>query len=192
MTQKTTKESLEDFITLEKAQTDMCKGYAFGSLGIVTSGMMWLVSALVSHYYSPKLAIWSLLIGGALISPVSSILGKLIGLKGHSAWNPLKNLAMENTIWMLMCIPIAYGLSTQNIAWFFQSMLLIIGGRYLTFSTLYGKKSYWVLGAILGVFAYLLFSLHAQSFVSLLAGGSIELFFGTFLYFSYRKSINED
>ncbi len=32
MTQKTTKESLEDFITLEKAQTDMCKGYAFGEL----------------------------------------------------------------------------------------------------------------------------------------------------------------
>lgn len=192
MTQKTTKETPEDYITLEKAQTDMCKGYAFGSLGIVTSGMMWLVSAFVSHYYSPKLAIWSLLIGGALISPVSNILGKLIGLKGHSAWNPLKNLAMENTIWMLMCIPIAYGLSTQNVAWFFQSMLLIIGGRYLTFSTLYGKKSYWALGATLGVFAYLLFSLHAQSFVTLVAGGSIELFFGTFLYFSYRKSINED
>lgn len=192
MTQKITKETPEDCITLEKAQTDMCKGYAFGSLGIVISGMMWLVSALVSHYYSPKLAIWSLLIGGALISPVSNILGKLIGLKGHSAWNPLKNLAMENTIWMLMCIPIAYGLSTQNVAWFFQSMLLIIGGRYLTFSTLYGKKFYWVLGATLGVFAYLLFSLHAQVFVTLLAGGSIELFFGTFLYFSYRKSINED
>ena len=192
MTQKTTKETPEDYITLEKAQTDMCKGYAFGSLGIVTSGMMWLVSAFVSHYYSPKLAIWSLLIGGALISPVSNILGKLIGLKGHSSWNPLKNLAMENTIWMLMCIPIAYGLSTQNVAWFFQSMLLIIGGRYLTFSTLYGKKFYWVLGATLGVFAYLLFSLHAQAFMTLLAGGSIELFFGTFLYFSYRKSINED
>jgi len=59
-------------------------------------------------------------------------------------------------------------------------MLLIIGGRYLTFSTLYGKKFYWVLGATLGVFAYLLFSLHAQPFVTLLAGGSIELFLALF------------
>ena len=30
-------------------------------------------------------------------------------------------------------------------------MLLIIGGRYLTFSSIYGIRLYWILGAVLGV-----------------------------------------
>ena len=175
-------------LMIDKAQADMCKGYAFGSLGILTSGLMWLISAFVSYYYTPIEAIWTLLIGGALITPVSSVFEKLIGLKGHSVDNPLKNLAMEGTIWMIMCIFIAYGLSMQNVEWFFQAMLLIIGGRYLTFATLYGKKLYWIFGASLGMSAFLLFRLQIQSFGSLLTGAIIEIVFGFLMYFIYRKS----
>lgn len=180
---------MEENITLKNAQEDMCKGYAFGSLGILTSGTMWLISAFVSHYYSPKHAIVSLLIGGALISPVSSIFEKLIGLKGHSANNPLKTLAMENTFWMLMCIPIAYFASLENVHWFFQAMLLIIGGRYLTFRTLFGKNLYWILGGVLGVAGYVLFRFQIDSFTTLLTGGLIEIVFGVLMYLNYRKSI---
>jgi hypothetical protein len=111
------------------------------------------------------------------------------GLKRHSADNPLKNLAMESTIWMIMCIFIAYGLSMQNVEWFFYAMLLIIGGRYLTFATLFGKKLYWVLGASLGMSAFVLFRLQIQSFGSLLTGAIIEIVFGFLMYSIYRKSI---
>ena len=173
---------------INEAQYDMCKGYANGSLGIIVSGSMWLISAFVSYYFSANQAIWTLLIGGALISPISSVIEKLIGLNGHNAGNPFRNLAMESTVWMLMCLPLAYGLSLQQVEWFFQGMLLIIGGRYLTFATLYGRKIYWILGASLGVAAYLLFKLKIQSYGSLLTGSSIEITFGIFMYFFNRKS----
>jgi hypothetical protein len=180
---------MDKSVTLDEAQTDMCNGYAYGSIGVITSGIMWITSALISYIYSPTQAIWVLLIGGALISPVSSVLEKLKGLRGHNVGNPLKYLAIESTIWMIMCIPLAYGLSIQNTEWFFQAMLLIIGGRYLTFATIFGNKLYWILGASLGFSAYLLFYFKVQSSGSLLTGAIIEIIFGVIMYFIYRKSI---
>ncbi len=42
--------------------------------------------------------------------------------------------------------PLAYFLGLNQVDWFFPAMLLIIGGRYLVFATLYGMNLYWVLG----------------------------------------------
>ncbi|HLP38963.1 DUF7010 family protein [Lacibacter sp.] len=179
---------MDNISTLDKAQSDMYNGYAFGSLGVVTSGSIWLISTIISYSYSSSQAIWTLLIGGVLINPVSKLLGIAIGLKGPAVNNPLKNLALEGTIWMIMCIPMAYGLSFQNTEWFFQAMLLIIGGRYLTFATVFGNKLFWILGATLGFSAYLLFRFKVQSSGSLLTGALIEIVFGVIMYFIYRKS----
>ena len=103
--------------TIDQAQTDMCKSYANGSVGIIASGIMWLISAIIVSQMSTKQGIWALLIGGMFIHPLSIILGKLIGVSGaHTKGNPLGNLAMESTILMLMCIPLAVGLSLSHPA----------------------------------------------------------------------------
>jgi hypothetical protein len=175
--------------TIEQAQKDMCQSYADGSVGIITSGIMWLFSAIIVAQFSPKHGIWALLIGGMLIFPLSMILGKLLGVSGtHTKGNPLANLAMEGTILMLMCIPLAVGLSLAHPAWFFQGMLMIIGGRYLTFATIYGKKQYWLLGAILGIAAFLLFSFYAKPFSSAITGSVIEIAFGIYMFVAFRQS----
>ena len=51
---------------------------------------------------------------------------------GNSIERSLGNLAMEGTIFMIMCLPLALGLSLQHAECFFQGMLLIIVGSYLT------------------------------------------------------------
>ena len=189
MTKLSSNDSTSETVTIEHAQKDMCKGYANGSLGIIVSGLMWLISAAVTYQYSAKQAVWALLIGGMLIHPVSVLFYKIIGLNGsHTKGNQLGNLAMEGTIFMIMCLPIAFGLSLQHTEWFFQGMLLIIGGRYLTFSSIYGIKLYWILGASLGVAAYLLFYNSVQSFGTLLAGSLIEISFGIFMFLSFRRN----
>lgn len=189
MTKLSSNDSTNKTDTIEHAQKDMCKGYANGSLGIIVSGLMWLISAAVTYQYSVKQAVWALLIGGMLIHPVSVLFYKIIGLNGsHTKGNQLGNLAMEGTIFMIMCLPIAFGLSLQHTEWFFQGMLLIIGGRYLTFSSIYGIKLYWILGASLGVAAYLLFYNSVQSFGTLLAGSLIEISFGLFMFLSFRRN----
>lgn len=189
MAEKSLMDPINTTNTLVESQTDMCRGYANGSIGIIVSGLMWLISAAVTYQYSAKQAIWTLLIGGMLIHPVSVLLYKLIGLSGnHTKGNPLGNLGMEGTIFMIMCLPIAFGLSLQHSEWFFQGMLLIIGGRYLTFSSIYGIRLYWILGAILGAAAYLLFYSSVQSFGTLLTGSLIEISFGTFMFLSFRRN----
>ncbi|MDI1321664.1 MAG: hypothetical protein PSV36_02880 [Algoriphagus sp.] len=188
MTEESSIDPINKTNTFSQAQSDMCKGYANGSIGILVSGFIWLISATIAYQYSANQAIWTLLIGGMFIYPVGVLLSKVIGLSGsHTKGNPLGNLAMEGTIFMIMCLPIAFGLSLQHAEWFFQGMLLIIGGRYLTFASIYGLKLYWVLGAALGTAAYLLFYFKAQSFGSLLAGSIIEISFGLLMFFSSRK-----
>ncbi|MFV8343040.1 DUF7010 family protein [Flavobacterium sp. XS2P39] len=189
MAEKSLYDPINKTDTVVQAQTDMRRGYANGSIGVLVSGLMWLISATVMYQYSANQAVWTLLIGGVFIHPVSVLLYKIIGLSGnHTKGNPLGNLGMEGTIFMIMCLPIAFGLSLQYTEWFFQGMLLIIGGRYLTFSSIYGIRLYWFLGAVLGIAAYLLFYNSVQSFGTLLTGSLIEISFGLFMFLSFRRN----
>ena len=189
MIEKSSNDPINKTATFRLAQTDMCEGYANGSIGIIVSGLIWLISATISYQHSAKQAVWTLLIGGMFIHPVGVLLSKVIGLTGtHTKGNPLGNLAMEGTIFMIMCLPVAFGLSLQHTEWFFQGMLLIIGGRYLTFASIYGSRLYWILGVVLGAAAYLLFYFKVQSLGSLLTGSLIEISFGLLMFFSYRRN----
>ena len=173
------------------AQADMCRAYANGSVGILASGIVWLTSAIVAYRFSATQSVWMLLIGGIFIFPLSVLFSKIIGLTGaHRKENSLGNLAKEGTIFMLMCLPIAFALSLQNIAWFFPAMLLIIGGRYLTFASIYGNKLYWVLGAVLGMAAYVLYTLKTPPFISALTGSMIELTFALLMFIGFRRKVN--
>ncbi len=189
MDKNSTNDQINKIDALSQAQADMCNAYANGSVGIITSGLIWLISAIVTYKFSDKQGVWTLLIGGIFIFPLSVLLSKTIGLSGtHTKGNPLGNLAMEGTMFMLMCLPLALGLSLLHTEWFFQGMLLIIGGRYLTFASIYGNRLFWVLGAILGIAAYLLFSTKAQPFISALTGSIIEITFGLFMLISFRRT----
>lgn len=174
--------------SLQDSQQDMKTGYAYGSTGVLVSGIIWVISSLIVNFYSPQKGIWALLIGGVLIFPLSALMGKLMGIKGeHQKNNPLARLAMEGTIWMIMCIPLAYVLSLSKAEWFFQGMLMIIAGRYLTFVSIYGLRIYWVLGAALGLAAFILFRFEIAAFPSALTGGLIEIVFGSIIFSNYKR-----
>ena len=174
---------------IKQAQLEMRTNYLNGSTGVLVSGVVWLISGIFAYSISSTKAIWVLLIGGALIYPLTIFLNKLLGFSGaHSKNNPLGKLAMEGTFFMLMCIPLAYGLSLQHTEWFFEGMLLIIGGRYLTFNTIYGKPLFWILGGVLGVAAYLLFTINAKSYVAAFVGAAIEVSFGLFMLINFYST----
>jgi len=176
---KSAKEIDSDMSNIIHAQNDMRVGYLNGFTGVIVSGVVWLIAGIVAIYFSPAQAVWTLLVGGAFIHPIAVLVNKVLGACGsHAANNPLGQLAMEGTIFMIMCMPLAYALSLQNVEWFFQGMLLIIGGRYLTFATLFGTRIYWALGITLGVAAYLLFKFNAQPYISILVASAIEISFG--------------
>jgi hypothetical protein len=66
--------------------------------------------------------------------------------------------------------------------WFFAAMLLVIGGRYLTFQTLCGLKLYWLLGAVLCVAALAVVMLGLPTVAGVAAGAAIELVFAALLF----------
>jgi hypothetical protein len=61
-------------------------------------------------------------------------------------------------------------------------MLLIIGGRYLTFQTIYGLRTYWACGALLGASGLTLALAHSPAVVGAFTGAAIELLFSAVLF----------
>ncbi len=174
---------------ISEAQQDMRESYYWGATGVLTSALAWCSAGFVSLLVSPANAVWALFIGGALIYPVSVMMDKLLGRGGkHDPSNPLGFLAMANTFWLIFCLPIAYAVSTANLAWFFPAMLLVIGGRYLTFATLFGLRTYWVLGICLAVAAWLLVQSGASPTLGAFTGSAIEFIFAISLFVMANKA----
>ncbi|BAH37100.1 MAG TPA: hypothetical protein DGD08_16830 [Gemmatimonas aurantiaca] len=170
------------------AQADMRHGYLHGAPGVLVSGLVWLTAALIGVVRSDTAAVYALLVGGMLIHPLSVLLTKTLRRPGaHTKGNPLGTLAMEGTFWLLAGIAIAWGMHVVRLQWFFPTMLLLIGGRYLTFRTLYGLRVYWVLGASLGVAGLLLAVLLVRPSWAAFTGAGIELAFAAVLFAQASK-----
>jgi hypothetical protein len=173
----------------DDAQAEMRHAYLGGSAGIFASSLAWLSAALIAHLVSPRAGIAALFVGGMLIHPAAILLSKLLGRPGmHAKDNPLARLAIETTFWLLLAIPLAFLLSFQRVEWFFIAMLATIGGRYFTFSTLYGLRIYWLIGAALAIAAFALAATNAAPVLVALAGGLIELLFAAIVFSSARRS----
>ena len=178
--------------TIKSAQSDMRRGYSYGAPGVLVSGSVWLVSGVVALTVSAQMSVLTLLVGGALIFPLSMLMCKLLGLPhGHTAGNPLGVLAGEGTVWLVAGCAIAYGVSVLRIEWYFPAMLLVIGGRYLTFQTLYGLRIYWVLGALLGATGFALALLRAPPVIGAFSGATIELISAIVLFVQAKGSASD-
>ena len=175
--------------TILDAQHDMRTAYFYGVPGIITSGSVWLIAGVVAYSIDSLTGILTLVFGGMFIFPISVVLCKVFGRSGkHEKDNPLAPLAIEGTFWMLLSIPVAAGAAFYKLEWFFPAMILVIAGRYLTFSTIYGMRLYWVFGAVLVLSALGLLILNAPVYLSAITGGVVELLFAL-LIFIYKNQL---
>lgn len=140
---------------MQAAQADMRSAYVDGAPGVLTSALVWGAAGLSSLWLNADQGLIIFFVGGMLIHPVALLIAKLLGARGrHDPDNPLKGLAIASAMGFVGLLPVAYGIYMLKPNWFFAAMLLIIGGRYLAFATLYGMQSYWFLGGMLAVSAY--------------------------------------
>jgi hypothetical protein len=178
---------MQDTLTVAAAQQDMRTAYLGGAPGLFVSGTVWTIAGLVCLWKSPQAAVWALYAGGVVIHPVSALLTRILGRSArHAPGNPLGMLALATTIWMIMMLVPAYGIALWRIELFFPAMLFVIGGRYLTFATLFGTKLFWICGAVLALAGYQLARLHAAPAVGAFAGGAIEIVFGIIVLAALR------
>jgi hypothetical protein len=180
--------TLPDVGTLAAAQHDMRSGYLDGAPGVLVSGLVWAVAGGVATWSSPRRAVWALFVGGIFISPLSVLAVRLLGRSGrHTPGNPLGALAMAMTFWMIMMLPLVYGVSLLRIDLFFPAMLLVIAGRYLCAQTLYGTRLYWIFGAVLALSGYCLARFNAPVALGGFAGALSEVVFAGLLLAGARR-----
>lgn len=175
-------------MTVADAQKDMRLAYLGGAPGLFASALAWLTAGLVAIVASPPLAVWTLFAGGMLIHPIGMLLTRALGRSAAPrSGNPLVALALETTVWLILSLPLAYAVSLLRIEWFFPAMLVVIGGRYFTFATLYGSRMYWACGGALALAGILLARADAPAATGALTGAAIETVFAAVILAAARR-----
>lgn len=162
----------------EDAQKDMNFSYFGGGTGVLVSGLVWCIAGLVALQFSSQSSMLALFFGGMFIHPLAILLSKILKRTGkHDPNNPLGKLALESTIILFVGLFLAFYVAKLQIEWFFPIMLMTIGVRYLVFNTLYGIKTYWLLGALLMFSGMLCILLAANFIIGAFIGGLTEVLF---------------
>lgn len=165
------------------AQQEMRHAYLDGAPGVLVSGLVWATAALMCHLQGVERGIWTLLIGGVLISPVADLLTRALGRPASPPkGNALTALAAASTVWLIVCCAMAYGLSLQDPAWFFPAMMAVIGSRYMVFSTVFNRAAYWTLGGVLMLAGIAAFWLHLEPYQSAALGSLMEIAFAVVVF----------
>lgn len=167
----------------ELQQSEMRHAHYDGAPGVFVSGVVWVSAAFVCNLIGINQAVWTLLIGGALIHPITIMVTKLLGRSAKTdKANALNQLAMASTIWLILCCAMAYGLFLLKQELFFPVMMATIGCRYLIFASIFGRLIFWVIGGSLIVAANIIFFSGVAPVVGAAVGGVIEVGFALFMF----------
>ena len=132
------------------AQREVRQVFRGGSVGQLVSGLIWLASAIVATYGTPKSAATVLIAGGFFIFPLTVLGLRLLG--GPSRLgpdNPLNGLGMQVALVLPLVLPIVIALAVHHVEWFYPAMMVAVGAHYLPFVFLYGMPIYGVLCGLL-------------------------------------------
>jgi hypothetical protein len=163
-------------MTIADAQRDVRTTFFGGFAGQLVSGLVWLASAALATWASPRDGILVLVFGGMLIFPLTQLTLRLMGRpaalpKGH----PMNALAIEIAFIVPLCLPLIGAAALRHLPWFYPAFMIVIGAHYLPFAFLYGMRQFLALGALLiglglltGLYAPSIFSLGAWITAALL------------------------
>ncbi len=166
-------------MNLNAAQHEMRRAYVNGGIGVLVSGIVWVIAGLAALNISFQLGMAVLFFGGMAIHPVALLIERMAFKREKiAAPNPLEMLALQTTPILFVGLFAGFIISKDNPGWFFSVTLLAVGARYLVFQTIYGLRHYVVLGfALLAIgFAAILYLKMPPHLVAII-GGVTELFF---------------
>src|SRR5919107_1634288 len=135
---------------ISEAQKEMRSRFLGGFYGQLVSGVLWLVSASLATWSSPRAGITMLVVGGFFIFPLTELLVRVGGVKGSlSADNSLRELGMQVAFVLPASMPLLVPVGLYRLNWFYPAMMILLGAHYLPFVFLYGMRMFAVLAALL-------------------------------------------
>ena len=177
---------------IQAAQSDMRQAYFGGGAGVLASGLVWLSAGIVTFTSTTQISVLIFFFGGMCIHPLGIAISKVFKRTGqHRKGNPLASIAIESTVLLFVGLFLAYIVFQVEPNWFFPTMLMIIGARYTLFQTLYGIRTYWILGGLLILTGMACLMLSAPFYAGALLGGAVELIFA-FVIMGGQKGNQEE
>jgi hypothetical protein len=137
-------------VDISDAQRDVRSVFLGGFAGQLVSSLVWLISAVLATWQSPKTAILALVVGGFFIFPLTQLLLRLMGRpaslpKGH----PMNALGMQIAFTLPFTLPLVAAATLYQLNWFYPALMIALGAHYLPFIFLYGMPQFGVLAALL-------------------------------------------
>lgn len=133
-----------------EAQKEMRARFVGGFYGQFVSGLLWLISASLAAWSSPRTAITMLVVGGVFIFPLTEMLVRIGGVKGWiSPENSLRELGMQVAFVLPASMPLLVPVGLYRLNWFYPAMMILLGAHYLPFVFLYGMRVFAILAALL-------------------------------------------
>jgi hypothetical protein len=147
---------------VQDAQRESRTVFVGGFWGQLVTSAIWLASAALGYWVSPRAAIISIVFGGFFIFPVTQLMLRLTGRPWSlSRDNPLGYLAMQIAFTLPMTMLLLVPVTEFRLNLFYPALMILVGAHYLPFVFLYGMRMFIPLCAILvggGVVIALYFS----------------------------------
>ena len=165
-------------MTIVEAQKEIRTRFIGGFFGQLVSGVLWLASAALAEWSTPRAAITLLVIGGMFIFPATELLVRLTGARAPMSAGGFKNLGAQAAFVLPVSMPLLLPVALYRLSWFYPAMLILLGAHYLPFVTLYGMRMFAVLAVMLAGGGLLIARFSSQSFsIGAWYGGAVLLVF---------------
>jgi|SRR5580700_1903438 hypothetical protein len=135
---------------IQEAQREVRSVYLGGFWGQLVSSVIWLVSAALGTWATPKASILAIVIAGFFIFPLTQLLLRFSGHRTSvSRENPFNSLGMQVAFVLPFSMLVLVPVGLYYLNWFFPALMVLLGAHYLPFATLYGMRMFLFLAGIL-------------------------------------------
>jgi hypothetical protein len=119
---------------VQVAQREVRTFFIGGFWGQLVSSAIWLASAALGTWVSPRAAILAVVGGGFFIFPVTLLLLRLTGGPASpSKDNPLTNLGMQIAFTLPMTMLLLVPVANFRLNLFYPALMVLVGAHYLPF-----------------------------------------------------------
>ncbi len=132
------------------AQREVRTVFVGGFWGQMVSAAIWLGSAALASWVSPKAGIIAAVVAGFFIFPAVQLLLKLSGgptrlSKENALWGLGLQVALTLPVSMLLLVPV----TQLRLPLFYPALMILLGAHYLPFVFMYGMRMFVGLFALL-------------------------------------------
>lgn len=134
---------------IQDAQREIRSGAIGGFWGQLLYSTLYLVSAALATWGTPKASILTAVIAGFFVFPLMQLMLRLDRRPRTSKKNPSYWLCMQIAFVLPLSMLLLWPVGLYRLNWFFPALMILVGAYYLPFATSFGMRMFLFLAGIL-------------------------------------------